>query len=279
MIKGRSRSVLPVQFCLGEIMRLRNIWVSTLVLTLAASVIACGGDVKGVVTLDATAPTNQAIKMNADPVCLKEAKGPQAQETYTVGSDGKSLGNVFVYVKDGLGSYTFDPPTDKAKIDHKECRYRQQRPDAAQHPRVAEGQQGIQHRPANPGDEDSAHLHGQGSDGSVQVRRPRLDERLRRCSRPPVFRNNRLVRQIRAEGASTRHLHNRGVAREARADDAEREARCEGIEGPEFPVQSARRRHVDGLSQGWIGGRGWRGAGGLNLLGCHPARPALPASP
>src|SRR4029450_6996503 len=123
MIKGRSRSVLPVQFCLGEIMRLRNIWVSTLVLTLAASVIACGGDVKGVVTLDATAPTNQAIKMNADPVCLKEAKGPQAQETYTVGSDGKSLGNVFVYVKDGLGSYTFDPPTDKAKIDQKECRY------------------------------------------------------------------------------------------------------------------------------------------------------------
>ena len=71
---------------------------------------ATAGDVKGVVTLDGTAPTNQAIKMNADPVCLKEAKGPQAQETYTVGSDGKSLANVFVYVKDGLGSYTFDPP-------------------------------------------------------------------------------------------------------------------------------------------------------------------------
>src|SRR4029453_1147333 len=114
MIKGRSRSVLPDQFCLGEIMRLRNIWVSTLGLPLAASVVACGGsnqstssesaapaaaaggqrvdaatagDVKGVVTLDGMAPKNEPIKMNADPVCLKEAKGPQAQETYTVGSD------------------------------------------------------------------------------------------------------------------------------------------------------------------------------------------------
>src|SRR5262245_48691330 len=81
------------------------------------------GNVTGMVVLEGTAPKNEPIKMAADPVCAQQAKGPQAQETYTVGSDGKSLGNVFVYVKDGLGSYTFDPPTDKAKIDQKECRY------------------------------------------------------------------------------------------------------------------------------------------------------------
>jgi plastocyanin len=40
-----------------------------------------------------------------------------------VGSDGKTLGNVFVYVKDGLGNYVFDTPTEPAKIDQKECRY------------------------------------------------------------------------------------------------------------------------------------------------------------
>jgi plastocyanin len=45
------------------------------------------------------------------------------QETYTVGSDGKSLGNVFVYVKDGLGNYVYDMPTEPARIDQKECRY------------------------------------------------------------------------------------------------------------------------------------------------------------
>jgi plastocyanin len=131
-------------------MRLRNIWVSTLGLALAASVVACGGskeasststpeagtaasgqkvdmatagDVKGTVTVDGAVPKNEPIKMNADPVCMKANKDPQFQETYMVGSDGKSLGNVFVYVKDGLGNYVFDAPTDTAKIDQQNCRY------------------------------------------------------------------------------------------------------------------------------------------------------------
>jgi carboxypeptidase family protein len=132
-------------------MRLRNGWV--LVAALAVTTAACGGGssntattpaaapggaaagggskvdpattgtVTGTVTLDGTAPKNEAIKMNADPVCLREAKGTQTQETYMVGSDGKSLANVFVYVKDGLGNYVYDPPTDKPTIDQKECRY------------------------------------------------------------------------------------------------------------------------------------------------------------
>jgi plastocyanin len=44
-------------------------------------------------------------------------------ETYVVGTDGKALGNVFVYVKDGLGDLTFDPPSTAASIDQKNCRY------------------------------------------------------------------------------------------------------------------------------------------------------------
>jgi plastocyanin len=131
-------------------MRLRNAWVGLLGMTLAATV-ACGGgqdankpadasapaatpagqrvdaatagSVKGVITLDGTAPKNEPIKMNADPVCVRENKTPQFQETYLVGSDGKSLGNVFVYVKDGLGNYVYDMPTEPARIDQKECRY------------------------------------------------------------------------------------------------------------------------------------------------------------
>jgi len=134
-------------------MRLRNAWVGVLGMALAASVAACGGgssepastagtpaaapaaaggqkvdtanagSVKGKVSFDGTAPKNEAIKMNADPVCIREAKGPQLQETYMVSADGKSLANVFVYVKDGLGNYAYDPPTDSPKIDQKECRY------------------------------------------------------------------------------------------------------------------------------------------------------------
>src|ERR1700750_1527365 len=107
-------------------MRLRKAWVGLLGMTIAATIVACGGGetsnksgdtsapsatpagqrvdtatagtAKGVGTLDGTAPEHEAIKMNADPVCVRENKTPQSQETYIVGSDGKSLGNVFVYV-------------------------------------------------------------------------------------------------------------------------------------------------------------------------------------
>jgi plastocyanin len=133
-------------------MRLRNAWVGLLGITVAATLVACGGNqeasnksgdasspsntpagqrvdtatagaVQGMVTLDGTAPKNEGIKMNADPVCIRENKTPQFQETYMVGSDGKSLANVFVYVKDGLGNYVYDTPTTPATIDQKECRY------------------------------------------------------------------------------------------------------------------------------------------------------------
>ena len=128
-------------------MRLRSVWVFTLGVTVAASLAACGGgggsapasstsaapagekidpttvgDVTGTVVLDGTAPENVAIKMNADPTCLKQTSGTQTQETYMVG-DGKALANVFVYVKDGLGNYAYDPPAGNVTIDQKGCRY------------------------------------------------------------------------------------------------------------------------------------------------------------
>jgi hypothetical protein len=126
-------------------MRLRNVWVGALALALAATVAACGGkqessstsaepppgatkvdaatagEVSGTVALDGTAPANDPIKMNADPVCVKENTTPQFQETYEV-ADGK-LANVFVYIKDGLGNYVYDAPTEPATIDQMNCRY------------------------------------------------------------------------------------------------------------------------------------------------------------
>ena len=84
---------------------------------------ATAGTVTGVVALDGPAPKNETIKMNADPVCSREAKGAQVTEFYQVGPDGKTLGNVFVYVKDGLGNYVFDAPTTPMKLDQQGCRY------------------------------------------------------------------------------------------------------------------------------------------------------------
>ena len=139
-------------------MRSRNFWVQALGLALTVTVAACGGGseapkpldlgagggaapaapagggpaqtidpataatVKGVVTITGTAPKNEPIRMNADPVCVKEAKGNVTQETYMVGADGKSIANVFVYVKDGL-SGSFPAPTTPAKLDQVGCRY------------------------------------------------------------------------------------------------------------------------------------------------------------
>ncbi len=134
-------------------MRVPKMWMCGFGLVVATSLAACGGgsqetagssapassstsggagqsvdaataaDVKGSVTVDGTVPANEQIKMNADPICVRQASGPQAMETYVVGADGKSLGNVFVYVKDGLGNMVFAPPTEPAKIDQKQCRY------------------------------------------------------------------------------------------------------------------------------------------------------------
>jgi len=134
-------------------MRVPKMWMCGFGLVVATSLAACGGggqdtasssapassstsggaspsvdaataaDVKGSVTVDGTVPANEQIKMNADPICVRQVSGPQAMETYVVGADGKSLGNVFVYVKDGLGNMVFDPPTEPAKIDQKQCRY------------------------------------------------------------------------------------------------------------------------------------------------------------
>jgi plastocyanin len=130
-------------------MRVRTLWIGVLSVALAASIAACGGkkddldapdaggaatsgggpkvdaatagNVEGVVSFEGTAPKNEPIKMNADPVCVKENPTPQTQETYEV-ADGK-LANVFVYVKDGLGNYSYDAPTGPVTIDQKGCRY------------------------------------------------------------------------------------------------------------------------------------------------------------
>jgi plastocyanin len=42
-------------------------------------------------------------------------------ETFAVKDGG--LDNVFVYVKDGLGNYYFDVPTESLKLDQQGCRY------------------------------------------------------------------------------------------------------------------------------------------------------------
>jgi len=82
---------------------------------------AAPGTVKGRVRFEGAAPEVQAIKMSADPICMREGKN-STSEAILVGGDG-SLQNVFVYVKDGLGERTFPAPTTAVVLDQKGCRY------------------------------------------------------------------------------------------------------------------------------------------------------------
>ena len=233
-------------------MRLRGVWVCGLGLTLAVAAGACGGgqtpasessappaasstsggsakidpataaDIKGTVTVDGTVPANARIGMNADPICARQVTTPQMTETYVVGADGKTLGNVFVYVKDGLGNYVFDPPKEPARIDQKDCRYHPHvfgmqvgqpleitNSDSTLHNIHAMAKNNREFNTGQPiaGHEDDAQFHGAGSDGPVQVRRPRLDERLCRRAAAPVFRGHGCERDLHAEVASARHVH------------------------------------------------------------------------
>src|ERR1700758_5092699 len=73
--------------------------------------------IKGTVKFDGTAPKASKIDMSQDPGC----KGTNEAENIVV--SGGDLANVFVYVKDGLGTRTFDTPKDPVVLDQKGCQY------------------------------------------------------------------------------------------------------------------------------------------------------------
>jgi plastocyanin len=73
--------------------------------------------INGTVKFDGAAPKASKIDMSQDPGC----KGMNEAENVVV--NGGDLANVFVYVKDGLGSRTFDVPKDPVVLDQKGCQY------------------------------------------------------------------------------------------------------------------------------------------------------------
>ena len=82
---------------------------------------ATAATVTGKVKFDGTSPAPQPIKLSSDPYCQKANPG-LTTESEVVGKDG-ALGNVFVYVKDGLGNRTFPAPSAPVLLDQKGCHY------------------------------------------------------------------------------------------------------------------------------------------------------------
>ena len=78
-------------------------------------------NITGSIKLEGAAPKAEAIKMNADPVCMREGKGSMTE--FFVTGEGGTLQNVFVYVKDGLGNRTFQAPQEAVVLDQRGCKY------------------------------------------------------------------------------------------------------------------------------------------------------------
>jgi hypothetical protein len=80
---------------------------------------ATAATIAGTVVFEGTPPRNAPINMASDPAC---GSTPVTSEAVLVDNGG--LQNVFVYIKDDLGSqYAFDVPTEPVTLDQKGCHY------------------------------------------------------------------------------------------------------------------------------------------------------------
>ena len=80
---------------------------------------ATAAAITGKIAFEGTPPQNATISTASDPAC---GSGPLTSESILVDNGG--LQNVFVYIKDPLGTqYAFETPTEPVKLDQKGCRY------------------------------------------------------------------------------------------------------------------------------------------------------------
>ena len=121
-------------------MQQRQLWTVLSVLVLAAAA-ACGGgggdaapaatappafdpatagNLSGMVMFEGELPEAEELRMNSDPNCAELATNTLSNAF--VGSDGH-LGNVFMYVKEGLEGQRFPAPTESVAINQQGCRY------------------------------------------------------------------------------------------------------------------------------------------------------------
>ena len=80
------------------------------------------GSIVGRVRVEGQLPKPTHISMSADPSCVKLHPGAASNEDYVTGSGG-TLGNVVVFVSDGLGNRTFEVPTEPVIVEQSGCMY------------------------------------------------------------------------------------------------------------------------------------------------------------
>ena len=87
-----------------------------------ATTSAAVATIKGVVKFEGIPPKAKPISMVADPSCAKQHPEPVLTGEVVADSRG-GLQNALVFIADGLGDRTFDPPTEPVVISQKGCLY------------------------------------------------------------------------------------------------------------------------------------------------------------
>jgi hypothetical protein len=77
---------------------------------------------KGTVKFQGSVPAAKPINMSADPSCAKQHASPAMSQEIMADAKG-DLQNVIVFVSEGLGDRTFEPPSQTAMIEQKGCMY------------------------------------------------------------------------------------------------------------------------------------------------------------
>ena len=98
-----------------------QIFTATALTAIFATQVMAAGSVTGTVKFDGQAPNFKEIKMDADPICMAAHKDPVFPQTLLLG-EGKTMGNVFVYVKNAPAG-DFKASVDPVIIDQKGCNY------------------------------------------------------------------------------------------------------------------------------------------------------------
>jgi len=78
--------------------------------------------IRGVVRFEGKAPAPKPINMAADPSCAKQHPSPLFTQEVVADARGE-LQNVIVFVAEGLGDRTFDPPKEPVVMEQKGCMY------------------------------------------------------------------------------------------------------------------------------------------------------------
>ena len=82
---------------------------------------AIAGGISGMVMIEGTPPLAEELRMSSDSVCVQQATNTSSE--YFVIGPGNHLGNVFVYIKEGIEGRGFPKPSGVVTLDQAGCRY------------------------------------------------------------------------------------------------------------------------------------------------------------